>query len=376
MIQQLFFKYLTFSLLIASSFSCRKKKDFDTVDDYEKFVQDEMEDEHIPAISVLLFKDNSVTYEKNWGYSNLENKTELADDHLFLLASISKVVTATALLQLYDVGHFSLNDPINQYLPFDVNIPDENTEITFKMLLTHTSGIADGSSMDDEYYYGEDPTKSLRSFLESYLVPGGYDYIATENFHDFEPGTDHEYSNIGNALLALLVEEISGVDFNTYCKQNIFHPLGMTNTYWRLDEINQTIVTPYNYEHKEYSAVDHYTFTDYPNGGLRSTAKDLFVFLKAFTNEGSSNNYQLLSKSTVALMSSPQIPSIDREVGLHLFIMDTNNNIWGHDGGEEGVATIMGFNPETKVGAIVLCNQGEAEISNIFVEGYKIGLSL
>ena len=75
-------------------------------------------------------------------------------------------------------------------------------------------------------------------------------------------------------------------------------------------------------------------------------------------------------------MITPQIPSIDNEVGLHLFLMNAANGLWGHDGGEEGVATIMAFNPTTRVGAIILTNQGDAELDEMLTEAYKLGLDL
>ena len=357
--------------------NCRKDEvEINDTAEFEDYIQDEMDFQNIPAMSVLIFEGNSILYEKYLGKSNVQENTSLANNHLFLLASISKVVTATALLQLHEDGLFSLDDNINDYLPFNVNVPGYATNITFRMLLTHTSGIADGSALDNQYYYGEDSPIALDYFLENYLVPGGSFYNASENFYDFEPGTDYEYSNEGNALIGVLVEQISGIDFNTYCKQNIFTPLGMNNTYWRLDEISETIVQPYNYTSGGYEAIQHYTFTDYPNGGLRSTGRDMFKFLRAFVSGGLSNNHQLLTASTINSMITPQIPTIDNEVGLHLFLMNAGNGLWGHDGGEEGVATIMAFNSTTKTGAIIFTNQGEAELDDILVEAYKLGLKL
>lgn len=344
-------------------------------DDFEAYLEEEMESEHIPALSVLIFKEGNILYESNLGKSQIEQDIALASDHLFLLASVSKVATATALLQLYDQGLFKLNDPINDFLPFKVSVPGYEQAITFKMLLTHTSAIADGSALDGQYYYEEDSPTPLDEFLEGYLVPGGEFYNEDENFHDFEPGTAHEYSNEGSALIAVLVERLSKEDFNSYCKQNIFEPLGMSNTSWRLDEISQTIVQPYNYSGGEYELVKHYTFTDYPNGGLRSTTKDLFKLFSAFVQKGKVDDYQLLSESTINAMITPQISSVDAEVGLHMFVMDKENDLWGHDGGEEGVATIMAFHKETKVGAIILCNQGEANLDEILAEAYEFGLS-
>jgi len=83
-----------------------------------------------------------------------------------------------------------------------------------------------------------------------------------------------------------------------------------------------------------------------------------------------------LNNATVHAMMTPQIPSIDNEIGLHLFIMDNQNNLWGHDGGEQGAATIMAFNPTTKIGAIILTNQGEADLDEILVNAYQLGLIL
>lgn len=367
---------ISFILLLHA---CKKDKEIKNEKQFEDFLLDEMESQNIPALSVLIFKEDDVLFEKYLGQSNISQNKALAENDLFLLASISKVVTATALLQLYDDGLFELDDAINDYLPFDVNHPDYGTPITFKMLLTHTSGIADGSALDNQYYYGTDSPVTLNYFLENYLVPSGVFYNVDENFYNFKPGTEHEYSNIGSALIGLLVEKISNTDFNTYCKNNIFIPLGMENTFWRLDESfqsNNPLVQPYNYVGKEYESIQHYTFTDYPNGGLRSTGKDLHRLIMAFMNNGNSNNHQLLKSSTVNLMTSPQISSIDAEVGLHMFMMNTEENLWGHDGGEQGVATIMAFHKDTKVGAIILCNQGEADLDEILLESYKIGLKL
>lgn len=353
--------------------------DIQTEEDFKKFLLDEMDVERIPALGVLIFDDDEILHESYLGKSQIDQNVSLEPDHLFLLASVSKVITAAALLQLYDQGLFNLDDPVNNYLPFAVNVPGYNQEITFRMLLTHTSGIADGDAMDSQYYYGEDSPIALAYFVENYLVPGGEFYYAFDNYYDFQPGTEHEYSNVGNALIAVLVEEISNQEFNNYCKQHIFNPLNMLNTYWRLDEIamdGKFIVQPYTYQSGDFQLNQHYTFTDYPNGGLRSTPRDLYTFFSAFLNGGMVNSYQLLSSSTIQEMLNPQIVSIDNEVGLHLFRMDGANNLWGHDGGEQGVATIVGFNQDTKVGVIVLANEEDAYLDQILTEGYQFGLKL
>jgi CubicO group peptidase (beta-lactamase class C family) len=341
-------KYFGIILLFATTLSLgAQQTTAQTTVNFENYIQAEMRSQKIPAMSALIFNKTDILYENYFGKSQLQKNIPLQKDHVFLLASISKVITATALLQLYEAGRFSLDDNINDYLPFKVKIPDYSKNITFRMLLTHTSAIADGSALEDQYYFGKDSPVALRYFLQNYLTPKGKFYDAYENFHDFAPGSDYEYSNIGNALIGLLVEEISGMNFNTYSKRNIFAPLGMTQTHWRLGEITQTIVRPYNYKNGRFKPIQHYTFTDYPNGGLRSNGRDMFKFLSAFVNGGISNKHRLLAASTIKSMITPQIPALDKEVGLHLFLMNRSYGLWGHAGGEQGVAIIMAFNPKS-----------------------------
>lgn len=342
---------------------------------FESYLLGEMTKQNILALSALVFQEDEIKYQATLGQSNVEENIPLADNHLFLLASISKTITATALLQLYDQGKFDLDDSVNDYLPFAVNVPNyENTPITFRMLLTHTSGISDGDALDDQYYYEEDSPVTLRFFLENYFVPNGEFYNANQNFHDFEPGTQHEYTNEGNAVIGLLVEIIAEQDFNEYCKQHIFAPLNMTNSFWRLSEINQPIVELYERNGNKNDRVAPYTFTDYPNGGLRSNAEDLFKFNQMLMNGGQWENSQILKSSTVTELFKSQIPDLDNQMGLHFFLMNAQKNLWGHDGGEQGTTTIMAFNPATKVGAIILTNQSDVELDEALIKAYEEGL--
>lgn len=343
----------------------------------DQYYQAKLTSEKMPALSVLVFRKNQIIYEKQFGKSHIQQDIDLQQDHLFLLASVSKLVTATALLQLYEQGKFALDDPINDHLPFTVTVPNFATPITFRMLLAHTSAIADGSAVDDQYYQGTDSPVALDFFLRNYLVPGGNFYNATENFHSFEPGTDTEYSNEGSALIAVLVEQISKKSFNDYCKENIFQPLGMSHTFWRLDEIaaaNLRIVQPYEYQGGAHHVIEHYTFTDYPNGGLRSTARDMFSFLRALAMDGISNDHRLLKKDTVLKMRTPQIPALDPDTGLHMFRMNAANNLWGHNGGESGVSTLVAFNPTTQTGAILLTSIEDIALDPLLSKAYTVGL--
>ena len=340
----------------------------------ESYIEKFISKNSIPAMSVMVFNKGEILYENYLGKADIENNTALTADHIFLIASVSKTITATALMQLYDDGLFDLDDPINDYLDFDVSNPYYNIPITFRMLLTHTSSIADSDVMDEQYYYKEDSPVALAYFMQQYFSATGKYNDANQNFYDFEPGREHEYSNIGSALIGVLVEYISEQDFNDYCKEYIFEPLGMSNTYWKLEEIDSDcIVRPYAYD---LTPLEHYTFTDYPNGGLRTNGRDLMKFFSVFCNDGISNGHQILSSETVCEMLQSQIPDIDPTVGLHFFKPDNKSSLWGHDGGESGVSTNVLFGPGTGIGVIILANLEDIELERITDYLYEYGLSL
>ena len=344
----------------------------DLADDLDAYLMDEMEDQQLPALAALVFNEDGVVYERYFGEADLATGTRLTADHVFLLASVSKTVTATALLQLHDTGAFALDDPINAYLPFEVTHPEYATPITFRMLLTHSAAIADGPALDEQYYYGEDSPVALADFMAAYFTPGEQYYSAHQNFHNFRPGTQHEYSNTGSALIGVLVEQLSGEGFNAYCKANIFQPLGMTRTAWRLDETPAPLVTPYAYAGNALIPSDHYTFTDYPNGGLRSTARDMHRFLSA---HASRSPLLGLKAVTYEATTTPQLPNSAGDVGLHFFLLDVAEDIWGHDGGEIGTTTIVGFGKDTGVGVLLFTNGEDAELEDMLLAAYAAGVA-
>lgn len=341
----------------------------------QKFITSISQQTHglkFPAYAALIFKGEEILYQYTSGHSNIEDKIPLKPDDVFLMASVSKMITATALLQLYQKGVFELDDPINDYLPFRVENPRHKTPITFRMLLTHTSSIADGSAVDEQYYFGQDPQTELSDFMQQYFTPTGIYYDAGENFHNVKPGTEFHYSNEASALIGVLVETITNVDFAQYTQDNIFIPLRMTASHWRLANAKNTIVYPVD----SGEMLDHYTFTDYPNGGLHSNIYDMHNFLQMIANGGSFRGKQILEPNTVAQMLTPQIPNIDPSVGLHIFKGEYGSGMWGHEGGEEGVTTFIGVNPKTKIGVVLLSNISNADITTSAQKAYQTALDL
>jgi CubicO group peptidase (beta-lactamase class C family) len=369
-------KKINFILLILIFLSCDKKVTINNIDEFNSYLEEELINQEIPALAVLIYEGETIRYERYLGQSDIENNLELTQDDIFLMASVSKMVTGVALLQLYENGEFDLDENINDYLPFNITIPNQTVPITFRMLLTHTSSIEDGPNAELFYSYGEDSPLALKTYMEKYLLPNGEYYDESDNFYNYEPGTGYNYSNMASALIGVLVEEVTDENFRDYCRENIFQPLGMNDTYWSLNEAllsNKTLVNPYN---EDVEAIEHYSFPDYPNGALRSTARDMMRILSALGQNGTFNNHQLLNENTVSEMLSIQIPSLDETMGLHAFLLDDENNIWGHNGSEQGVSSEVGFNKVNKVGVIVLSNSQDVDVSSILLEAYKIGVEL
>lgn len=323
----------------------------------DAYILNKMEEEHISGLGAALVKDGELLWFGNYGLANREENIPVTDSTMYMLASVSKTITVTAVMQLYEDGLFELDNAVNDYLPFDVYNPNHpDSVITIKQLLTHTSAIRD--NWDLLPYFDGDAPIPLGDFLFDYLSVDGADYNAALNFADFAPNTTYEYCNVAVALLGYLVEEISGQPFNEYCNENIFEPLCMDNTGWFLREIDTSLVAhPYSYTGSEYVDNGLYGYPDYPDGQLRTTVLSLAKFMYAHMNYGNFDGYQLLDSATVALMRSEIVPDIVNLQGLIFYAYkDAYGTWWGHNGGDAGVSTDMYFNDETNTGLIVLTN--------------------
>ena len=323
----------------------------------DNFITSHMATEHISGLSAVLVRDNAIVWYGNYGLADRDANIPVTDSTIFMLASASKTITATALMQLVEDGMIGLEDPANDHLPFTVVNPNHpDSVITVKQLLTHTASIAD--NWDIMPYTVGDPTTPLGDFLFDYLDASGANYDPLMNYNSFAPNSTYQYTNIGIALVGYLVETVSGMPFNTYCNQNIFAPLCMDNTGWFLSELDTTrIARPYSYSDGIYTDNGLYGYADYPDGMLRTTALSLAKFMYAHMNDGNFDGTQLLDPSTVATMRSQVVPAIDAGQGIVFYSFeDAYGTWWGHNGGDLGVSTNMFFDETTNTGLITLTN--------------------
>jgi CubicO group peptidase (beta-lactamase class C family) len=241
--------------------------DADTTE-LDDFIITTMEDCYIPGAAACIIKDGAIRWSGVYGWANIENSIPVANTTLFMLASISKTFTGTAVMQLWEEELFELDADVNDYLPFQVRSPHHPlSPITFQMLLTHTSSIADyWPVLNSLYVFGSDSPIPLDEFLENYLIDGG-DYNYPQNFKLWSPGMDFQYSSVGVALLGYLVERITGTSFDEYCQNSIFDPLGMEQTSWFLEGLDpDNIAMPYEWNGSFYEPYGQYGFPFYPAG--------------------------------------------------------------------------------------------------------------
>ena len=392
--------------LLSPGRSDTRTNDFRNEEELLNFIESTMETNFIPGLSISIAKEGSIVWNKHFGYANINENIFVDENTMFILSSISKTITATALMQLFENNFFELDDDIDDYLPFNINHPDYPlAPITFKMLLSHTSGIKDNWSVMP-YYDGDSPLE-LSYYLNEYFVVGGEFYNSNSNFTNSIPGSNYNYSNIGAALIGLLVEEISNQPFNQYCYQNIFEPLQMNNAFWFLSEIENLdqVALPYQltggsgsscfeigcgiYNENnpcfcDFACIDygdccfdyedvcgengtgssgtleplyHYGYSDYPSGQLRTTANNLAKFIIAYINNGVYNGVRILDSETINFIKEIHYPNIASQQGLIWYYKNQNGRtLFGHNGGDLGSLTEMFISYTDDIGLVLLSN--------------------
>jgi len=232
-----------------------------------------MDQYHIPGVAACIVDKDKVVWQGYYGYASIEENKQVNDSTVFLIASISKLFPATAIMQLWESGLFNLDDDINDYLPEKVQVinpyfPD--IPITFRMLLSHTSSIDHDSNLINIHIltWGKDCPVALDSFVVNYFMPDGI-YYWYGPFLNIAPGSKLHYSSQAIGLIGYLVEVLADTTFSGYCKKYIFEPLQMKNTAWFLSQSNyELLATPYRYSNK-YDSLEQYGRPDYPANTLR-----------------------------------------------------------------------------------------------------------
>lgn len=176
-----------------------------------------------PGCALAVIKDGQIVYQRGYGMADLEHDIPITPASVFYVGSVSKQFTAFAVALLAERGKLSLDDDVRKYIP---ELPDYGSPITVRHLVHHTSGLRDYNVLMSLAGRRNDEAFDNQTILE---------VTARQKELNFKPGEQYLYSNTGYALLALIVERVSGTKFSRFAEENIFKPLGMNDSHFHED---------------------------------------------------------------------------------------------------------------------------------------------
>lgn len=312
---------------------------------------------------IAIVYNNQVFLTKGYGYADLKNKKPVDPKAtLFRTASVCKVLLATALLDLRDRGLIDLHKDINAYLR-SFKVPARfGKPITAAHLLTHTPGFDDitiGKSSRDEK-----TAPKLSDFVKTHLPN-----------RILPPGEVMMYSNLGMALAAVLIEDITGKDFAEYMRERLFTPLEMYRASYKIiPAFKQDIYHGYEFSNGQQKEFPFDFINDYPAGQMLTSLDEFTHFMIMQLNNGAYNGKQIIAQSTIAEMQSPQFTHHKNLHGAmgYGFFMDNYEGakLIYHDGGYPGILTRMMMLPQIGLGIYSVTNSTGSPINAIVTDAF------
>lgn len=322
----------------------------------------------VPSLAVGIVKDGEIIYEKAFGYADRERKIESTINTPYQLASLSKPITATAILKLHKEGIINIDDAITKYVSLK-KVNSAFQEPTIRQVLNHTAGLG---TYFDIYY--QDESSKVVSFEEAWDRYG-------IQFH--EPGKVNEYSNIGYGLLSHIISKATFKTFAQYLQSNMFNELNMNDSFVieRADQKQGLLAKKYDHRLKALPFVLNNT----PGAGnVASSIHDMMQFALLHLKEP---NKKFLGASDIHKMQTYKEKNAlfhyyqDTYYGLGWYIMEEDNGqkvVW-HEGGMMGASTMLKFYPKEKIAIALLTNTHNPntcraladKISSFMIEGYR-----
>jgi len=331
----------------------------------EKAVSSFMSANSVPGIGAAVVLEGEPVWSAGFGMADLENFAPATSSTLFRLGSISKPITATALLQLWEHGKLDLDAPVQKYCPA---FPQKESPITTRQLLGHLGGIRHYNS-DGKGDIPEDSARHFASMEESLQIFAADPLVA-------KPGTKFNYSTYGYTLLGCVLEGAASQKYVDYVRENIFRPAGMVET--QADDF--FVVVPHRtrwYHKDEAGIVRNAGVLDssykIPGGGLISSADDMARFEAAILAD------RLMQRATRDLMWT-SLKTADGKAtgyGLGWGLSDKFGvHTFAHTGGQQGTSTAFALVPERRAGVVVLANMDSVDSGALAEQILKLVLDL
>lgn len=341
---------------VVQAYDNNEKTSTEFIEELDSKVPELIKKYNIQGTSVGIIKNGELECILNYGEADRKLDKKVTDDTLFQAASVSKSVTAYGVMKLVEDGIINLDDPAEKYLTrwhFKDSEFNKN-EITIRQLLSHTAGL----SVDG--YLGTDPDKTLKTLEESLDTENGG--VKIEN----KPGEVFSYSGGGYTVLQLIIEEVTGVSFETYMKNAVLGPLKMDSSTFANNIEDEKMSSAYGGFNNK---IPNYNFTEQAAAGLKTTVNDFSKFILSNFNES------FLKKETIDLMHK----EVKGGCGLGFFVSELSDGtkIISHSGSNLGWKSYYGLIEEKKDGIIIFTNSNAGaeivfDISNMWIN-YETG---
>jgi len=328
-----------------------------------------MRKDKLPGVTLSIVKDGEVVLLKGYGIAGVDPKRAVdPETTLFRIASISKTFVWTSLMQLKEQGLLSLDDPVNQYLPVELQIPDEGFDEPVRIwhLMTHTPGFEE-TTMAYMATENDSQLRPLHQSLERYRP------------HRVRPAGDFStYSNYGAALAGYIVARLSGNDFETYVEENIYAPLGMTHATFREphgenappglpspmpESVLAEVATGFDWSGGTWQAQDfEFISKTGPDGAMSASAASMARYMIAHLQNGELDGARILEEKTAEQMHTTLFSSADGVNGFsHGFMQykaPGGYTGFGHGGALLYFMSNMVMFPELDLGIFISTNSG------------------
>lgn len=332
------------------------------------------------GLSMAIVKNDSIVYSKGFGWADGPRNIQATPQTVYHWWSVTKIPTAIAILQLQEQGKLHLEDPVSKYLSFfKVQYPSQNNSaITIRQLLNHSSGIPDASPLSLMKWIHPDGEAHVNqtAFIEK-VFP---EYSRLE----FEPGENTAYTNIGYMLLGAIIEKVSGQNYREYIKQYILEPLEMEQTdfvYTRemaayeaagshpsfniMSPLLHIMIRSYIRETSNKRIWMKRVYTDQePPTALIGSTMDAARLIRAYLNKGMLEGHRILSEKSIELMTNEGHVAEANDEGAYFFRQGIGWQVFKeksgyklqHTGGGPGFYTIMQVYPDDDLGLVLFCN--------------------
>ncbi len=313
--------------------------------------------------ALVVMRHGEIVYQRYYGYSTKRSKTPVTADTYFRSASVTKMISAIGIMQLYEQGKVNLDQDISTYFGYEIANPHHpGIPITLRQIMSHTTSISQAGGFS-----------SAKNTIYNMLSK---DARRPANFTDNAPGSKYSYSNFGAGLMGSIMEAAAQVSVNRYMRENVFAPLDIDAAYNACClEHPEHVASIYKNGSLFRSAAKFISdpYDDFPDpeshyritvGELFIRAADLAKLGAVLCGDGSYNGVRLLNPESVNLMRMNQA-ELNASVTAHspygLSVSRINNlaegkTVYGHHGLYNGSMTLLAFDPETEFVFVMLSN--------------------